>query len=46
MKDGSVDMLLASAESGDGGEYNGEVCVTLRSAEEHRSSCEKLDPNP
>jgi hypothetical protein len=46
MGDGPVDMLLASAESGKGGEHSGEVRVTLSPAEEYRFSFEKLDPNP
>ncbi len=44
MGDGPVDMLLASAESGKGGEHSGEVRVTLSPAEEYRFSFEKLNP--
>jgi hypothetical protein len=45
-KDGPMDMLLALAESGDDGDHSGEVGVMLRSTEERRSSCEKIDPHP
>jgi hypothetical protein len=46
MGDGPMDVLLASAESGDNGEHNVEGHVTLSPVEERRSNFEKLDQNP
>lgn len=44
LREGSVDVLLVSAELGDGGEHSGEDHVALSSIEKCRSSFEKLDP--
>jgi hypothetical protein len=43
--EGSVDVLLVLAESGDGGEHSGEAHVVLSPVKERRSSFEKLDQN-